>query len=212
MAWIAHQILTTIGASACECLSEPDLVERTGLKPRQIEAALLTLRRRQLVSVTAKGCHRLTATGRSVLESGRPVTSGPRGPQASGRRLFRRTTARDLAWNALRITIKTTLDELLLLAAQPGQRDPRGNLRKYLWTLARAGVVRQLPLRRKAEGEMCNGAVRYLLVEDLGPLAPRPCPARNALYDPNGDRDLPLADPANVPRAARRRPGASHDA
>lgn len=202
MAWTAEQLLTAVGqASPRECITEARMAEITGLTPLQVEHAALKLRRHGFLTKTGQGCHKLTAAGRAALAAGARVRSGPHGeqpgPRPRGHGLRQRT------WNALRTGKKLTIDDIIMRVTEGGERDPRSNIGKYLRVLARAGYLRQMPVREAALNPTSNGCARWWLVKDTGPKAPLWCQRRAAVFDPNTEEETPLA--AGFPRASRRR-------
>lgn len=201
MAWTAEQLLTAVGqASPRECITEARMAEITGLTPRQIEPAVLRLRKHGFLIKTGRGCHKLTAAGRAALAAGARVRSGPRGPETGHRR--RDPGLRQRVWNALRSGKKLTIDDILMRVAEGGERDPRCNVRKYLTALARAGYVRQMPLREAGLNPTSNGCVRWWLVQDTGTAAPVWRQRHGALYDGNLEMQIPLA--AEIYRAPKK--------
>lgn len=203
MAWTAEQLLTAVGqASPRECITEARMAEITGLTPRQIEPAVLRLRKHGFMTKTGQGCHKLTAAGRAALAAGRKIRSGPNGPETGHRRRDR--GIRQRVWNALRTGKKLTVDDLIMRACEGEERDPRSNVRKYLVALARAGYVRQMPVREPGLNPTSNGCVRWWLVKDTGPAAPVARMSRRALWDVNTEEQIPFADEIfRAPRGAR---------
>ncbi|MGA8147792.1 MAG: hypothetical protein WB870_09500 [Gallionellaceae bacterium] len=187
MAWIAEQLLTAIrDERVCDCITEERLVMVTGLTPRQVEAAALTLRRNGLLEKTGKGCHRITDAGMVALIAGASVHSGPRGKQESGKRVWK-NTLRARVWSAIRIRRKFSVPELIALVADEGHEDITSNLQKYVRALARAGYLVELPRREPGTALTRNGYKRYWLqdAKDSGPQAPVWRVKAGTVYDPN---------------------------
>ena len=204
MAWIAEQLLTAITQAAPrDCITEARMAEITGLGEKQVEDATLRLRKHGMIKRTGPGCHRLTAAGRAACVAGARVRSGPRG-QETGHRT-RDAGLRQRAWNALRTGKKLTIDDIIMRAAAGGERDPRANLGKYLRALARAGYVRQMPVREAALNVSSNGCVRWLMVNNTGPIAPVWRVSRDTLWDANICVEIALSESyAHAPKSARR--------
>ncbi len=201
--WKAAQLLTAIGKAAPrDCITEARLVEITGTDAKGVENHCRTLLRNGLIRRTGPGCHVLTAAGRAAIEQGATVRSGPKG-QRTGH-LVRRGTVRERAWAAMRIKRKFSIDDLVMLVIRGDEGDIRGNVQQYLYALARAGFVRQLPQREQGTDPTSNGFVRFLLIADRGPLPPAVRATRRCVYDPNNETSYRFADA--VPRASRRRP------
>jgi len=203
MTWTAEQLLTAVGqASPRECITEARMAEITGLTPRQIEPAVLRLRKHGFLAKTGQGCHKLTAAGRAALAAGAKIRSGPRGAEYGHRRI--KSGLRQRVWNALRSGKKLTIDDIIMRVAEGGERDPRSNIRKYLAALARAGYVRQMPVREAALNPTSNGCVRWWLVKDTGTVAPVWRQRHGALYDGNLEMQMPLAaEIYRAPKTAR---------
>jgi len=202
--WKSEALLTAIAQAApAECITEARMVDITGHSARSVEYSCLILRRRGLLTRTAQGCHKLTDAGRTAIAEGHHVRSGPRG-RHTGTRVIR-GTLRERAWGAMRILRKFSLADLIMLIAEGRERDITSNVGKYVRALTRAGLLRQLPQREQGGALTSNGNVRWLLIQDVGPLAPVWRAERGTVYDPNAHAELPLAD--DVPRASRRRAG-----
>lgn len=194
MPWTTETLLAAIGAAAPgECFTETRMVETSGLTAKQIENACANLRRHGFITRTAKGCHTLTAAGRKAVEEGARLRSGPKGPQQFGQR-NRDRGLRQRAWNALRLGKKLTVDDIVMRIVDGGERDPAGNMRKYLRALERAGYVKCMPAREPKLNLTSNGCKRWLLIQDTGPLAPvwRAKRPGQPLYDPNLEREIAI--------------------
>ncbi len=108
-----------------------------GMTMDRLSSCLRTLRGRALIH-TAGGVHGLTGKGRAWLEAGLEIQSGPRTGRAASRTSG---TLRAKAWRTLRIRRKASLDDILLLVADGGEKHPAANLRRYLTALFRAGIL-----------------------------------------------------------------------
>lgn len=190
MTWTAQPLLNAVAQAAPQdCITEARMAEITGMDARQIEAAALKLRKHGFMDRVGPGCHKLTDAGRAAYEAGVRLTSGPKGPQATGQRL-RDPGLRQRVWNVLRMHRKYSQDDILLLALEGGERDPASNVGKYLRALAKAGYVRRMPIRENPANLTSNGAIRWQLVTDTGPQAPVWRQSRNAVYDPNLEQEI----------------------
>lgn len=102
------------------------------------------------------------------------------------------TGLRGAAWRALRIRGAVTVDEvcsLVVTADQDYGKSPRVSVRHYFNDLANAGVI--TTKRANTRGELL-----YILLKNVGPLAPTTSP-RGHVYDPNAGAWL-LGGPQNV--------------
>ena len=103
------------------------------------------------------------------------------------------TGLRGAAWRALRIRGAITVAEvcaLVVTADSDYGRKPELSVRKYFLHLTDAGVINSSKRANKA------GARLYILLKNVGPLAPTASP-RGHVYDPNAGAWL-LGGPQNV--------------
>lgn len=188
MVWIAEHILTAIAqAKPRQCFTRRDVELATGMTAKQVENACGKLARHGLIEQAGKGCLKLTAAGRAAAEGGAKLRSGPRGRQPGSRGRGEGLRAR--AWRAMRVRRKFAVADLVMLAAEGGERDPESNLLKYIRALTRAGILVELKHRAAPASLTSNGGKRWWLMEtrDPGPLAPTVRWNRNQVYDPNSE-------------------------
>ena len=100
-------------------------------------------------------------------------------------------TLRQKAWRAMQIKRKFTLADLVrnALAEEDAARDPHNNLRRYVKALTKVGVLHEMPRRAAPASPTSNGEKRWLLVRDLGRLAPV-ARMNGGVYDPNSEKTL----------------------
>ncbi len=189
--WTTEKLLAVIKANGmAECVNEARLVELTGYCPKQVENACGNLRRHGFIERTGQGCHRLTKAGAEAMASGYSLRAGPRGPQQSGQRR-RAPGMRQRIWNCLRMGKKLTVDDIVMLVLTGDERDPKSNVAKYLAGLRKAGYL--MLLRKEAPlNPTSNGANRWMLVSDTGPIAPVIRATRKVIYDPNLDAEIAM--------------------
>lgn len=192
MIWTTESLLKAIDQHGlAECVTEQRLAELTGYSAKQVENACQNLRRHAFIERTGQGCHRLTEAGREALETGYSLRGGPRGPQQNGQRR-RDRGMRQRIWNCLRMGKKVTIDDIAMRVVDGDERDPRGNIGKYLAGLKRAGYVlalsRETPLKPTS-----NGALRWVLINDTGPLPPVIRVTRCSVFDPNLEQEIAMA-------------------
>lgn len=195
MAWTSQTVMAAIKALACPqgCVKHADIVAHTQLTGRQVASACALLEKhgylaRQKYSDDSvkPGCYTLTALGQGALD-GAQLTSGPKGP--TGKSRARVDSLRDRAWRLLRIRRKGSAPELVGSLLDAGSdaaafQRAQNNLHKYLRELLRAGYLAEM--RREApKSPTSNGAKRYLLARDTGPLPPIPQPLIKRVYDQN---------------------------
>lgn len=185
MTWTSQRLLEAVAMAAPEdCITEARMAEITGLSTRQVDAGTRKLRQIGWLDKVGQGCHQITRDGLVAYQAGKRLTSGPRGPQSTGQR-NRDPGLRQRVWNVLRMGRKVSVDDIILLVVDGGEADPASNIGKYLRALSRAGYLRRLPLREQPLNATSNGAIRWLLVDDTGPAAPRWRASRGVVYDPN---------------------------
>lgn len=192
MIWTTETLLKAIDQHVlAECVTEQRLIELTGYSAKQVENACQNLRRHAFIERTGQGCYRLTEAGHEALQTGYSLRGGPRGPQQSGQRR-RKPGMRQRIWNCLRMSKKVTVDDIAMRVIDGDERDPRSNISKYLHGLKRAGYVlslsREMPLKPTS-----NGALRWVLISDTGPLAPVIRVSRQSVFDPNLEQEVAMA-------------------
>ncbi len=184
MPWTTETILKAVVlAPGEECVTEARIAELTGLTAKQVEQSTLKLRKHGFLTKTGRGCHKVTQAGKDVVMAGGKLRSGPKGPEYGQR--HRDPGLRQKVWNVLRMGKKRTIDDILMIVVEGTERDARNNVRKYLQALAKAGYLTVMPQREAPLNMTSNGCLRYLLVDDTGPIAPVMSVARGMVYDRN---------------------------
>lgn len=167
------------------CLLIGDIAEGLGLGRGQVSQAAALLIARGYVERVERGCFRLTGAGRRARDEGVTIETGVTGPTRA-LRLPKRTTIRQRAWNAMRITRTFTVADLTTAVAREGDGDVEENLRRYVAALARAGYLARAARRRPGTAPGSNGFAVYSLVRDTGPVAPVWSQKHRAIHDFNG--------------------------
>lgn len=188
--WISHGVLGAIAFSGRRGMTRAQIGLATGLDGERLDECLRKLCRREFVASPPEGDerYRLTTAGQLFFEAGKRFTSGPRGPQP-GRRLYS-GTLRERVWRAVRIRRKFSTAEIIRLVVE--QTRSESNVQKYLRFLARAGYLQPMRGREPGTAPQSNGYLRYFLVRDTGPQAPRFCAKRRAIWDPNTGEEFAL--------------------
>lgn len=116
---------------------------------------------------------------------------GPKGPH--GKPHVTRGTLREKAWRAMQIKGKFTLSDLIRMTVGEASaaKDPRNNLGRYVKALTDAGVLIEMPRRAAPTSLTSNGEKRWMLIRDLGRLAPI-ARTQGGIYDPNSVRTIQL--------------------
>lgn len=178
MGWLGLDVLNALSAGA---LSTKNLAVAVGAQTQSIRHTCRVLRDKELiVSCCNNTLHELTVAGKAALSQGRQITSGPvRGS------VRRQDSLRARAWRAMRIRHKFSVPELCSMLCDGTATNPEGNLEQYVLPLLRAGYLAALPCGR-------DGAPRYLLVQDTGPLPPAWNKLQRCLTDPNTGAQITL--------------------
>jgi hypothetical protein len=183
----AHNQMALIRAVPADaCLTVDEMTAVVTMDRRVIVKTASSLVTRGLLERVERGCFRLTADGRRVVESGEPLSSGPQGSH-TGPRTPRRTTLRTRLWRAMRTTGKFTIGDLLTAASRGTEKRPENNAQRYVLRLQEAGYLHRLPTRRKGTAVTSNGFCRWALILDTGPEAPMLRRTANGweVFDPN---------------------------
>jgi hypothetical protein len=195
MPWTTETILKAVAlAPGEECVTEARIAELTGLTAKQVEQSTLKLRKHGFLNKTGRGCHKITQAGKDAVMGGGSLRSGPKGRHTGQRNCSH--GMRQRVWNVLRMGGKRTVDDILMLVIEGGERDARSNVRKYLQALVRGRYVTVMQQREAPLNNTSNGCLRYLLVNDTGPLAPVWRVSRGTLYDPNFDGEVAFQEAA----------------
>jgi len=182
MTWLAQRILAELARAPERDWPLAELAERLERPAKNISSACVTLHRRELLDRPAAGCYRILPAGVAVLESGRAVRSGPAHGRASR---ISTKTLRHRVWTALGQRRKTTLRELLRLAATGAEGSAESNVRRYLRALEQAGYLLRNKTRAPGGAPTSNGYLQWVVLRWTGPHAPSSNLRRQTLYDPN---------------------------
>lgn len=197
--WVSQAVMASVKELACPkgCVKHDAIVRHTKLKPRQVASACALLvqhgylLRQEYSDNTVKpGCYTITALGRTALDEGAKLTSGPKGGNQKARP--RPDGLRDRAWRLLRIRRKASVPDLVGVLIDAGSGDAvikraQNNLAKYFRQLMRAGYLTEM--RREApESPTSNGAKRFLLTRDTGELSPIPQTGKKQVWDQNEEK------------------------
>lgn len=144
-----------------------------GLARGETDAAIKYLLEHKLIRHHKRGCYELTATGKAAATSPDGVLKSKTGvaTNATQQQTKGADGIRGAAWRALRIAPNMTMDEILSRIDDGQTPNARMRVLRYLAGLTAVGVI-----RRKAKA--------YLLVNDLGPIAPT-VGQRGQVFDPN---------------------------
>lgn len=183
----SRQMAIAGALSSGACLTTAELAAATGIERSRIADGCCRLITRGWIVRRERGCFELSREGRTALDAGETITSGPRGPLTQGvPRRRRRQTARDRLWSAIRILRKFGLADLEMMTAAS-----RANVMRFVNVLERTGYL--APLRREpGTAPTSQGYRRWLLVRDTGPDAPVFRARRRQLYDANTGETLEI--------------------
>ena len=181
----ATQLLRALvpAAGHLGALTVTELRASTGLTSMQIREAADSLIARSMATRSSRGMLRITTTGLRKAASGTAITSGPNGPKQADER----GTFRNRVWRALRMLKRFTVGDIVRLASSGSEANPQDHAYKYVEALSRAGIISRLPNRReKSTASLgCRGHSIYVLLNDLGPMAPHWNKRLAQVSDPN---------------------------
>lgn len=170
------------------------LAEHLPVSRKKISTAAGRLIARGLLERIETGVFRLTPEGEQFLDAGRTLTSGPFRPQ--GPRPTRISdTFRQRAWNAMRLTPRFTMPDVLTLAARPTDGSPEASLHRFVSQLIAAGYVAVLPSRTPSQKFNSNGHRIYSLVRRESEAAPVYLEREHALRDGDTGEVFPCRRP-----------------
>lgn len=184
----------TLGVEQIVTLCEP-VTRKTMFKriAPLVSQALVTVARRQAGFCGLRSiAYTITPAGRAFLVSGKQVirTRKPGPPRRKD------GSFRQVLWDAFRLKRRTTVADLVEVTGNLKEPVQACNqAREYLACLARAGIARSAG-RVETAAPTSNGAVVYILVNNLGPLAPQIGAA--GVFDPNSKTRLPMAAKAKI--------------
>lgn len=122
------------------------------------------------------------------------VKPGPKGPNAVVRRFP--DSLRQRAWNAMVIKRKFSLSDIVRCACKGGERQARNNIGRYITALTRVGVLAEMKRRLPPTSETSNGEKRWLLVQELGRIAPA-LQRNGQIFDPNSGTVIEKTEDSN---------------
>lgn len=178
-------LLQHLRDGSCQTLDQ--LEAALPLTRRQISDGAATLIRRDYLDRIELGCYCLTPAGIAASERGEQITSGPKGPLTCKSRRKWRSTFRQRAWTAMRMSGSFSVSELVIAASKDDKR-PEINLLDYLRALSRFGYVTALPALRNGLRKNSKSGKRFRLVKDTGPVAPEWRSRSGAMWDHNLDQ------------------------
>jgi hypothetical protein len=172
------------GTATLQMAIRDTLLPRACLTIDQLDEALPDIPRREIIKAVGRminngraerierGCYQLTDIAVTETATGKPLTSGPRGPDTAIARKPLTNSLRQRAWNVMRLPGTFTVPELIAVAQKSKQRDAHRNLQRYCKALCKAGYLVELPVREKGTRQGSNGFKRYRLINDTGETAP----------------------------------------
>ncbi len=142
------------------------------------------------------GVYRITGAGRSWLETGKSIKSGP--VKQSPKTRTRRDGFRERFWRALMVREKAaTVEELLERSLDGSEKNPKDNAYRYLRALEATGFVVRMSIKVKGDTPTSNGFDRFLLMRRTGHRAPIWRSSKNIVHDPNTGKDYPVPAPGD---------------
>lgn len=193
MTWTSEKIMKTIQVNMLnECITNARLVEMTGLTPDQVESSTANLNKHGFIKRIDQGCYRMTQAGITALEMGKSFRSGPRGVMQKVKQ--HKDSVRVRVWRAIRIRNSFSLDDLITIVSQGGEKDIRSNIGKYIKALECAGYLIRMAKKQQGTALTSNGFARWRLdlEKNTGPQAPVWRQSAGTVYDPNTDTEIDL--------------------
>ena len=167
--------LRAINDSRTKCLQRLTLWRIPGLCGTLVDVALRYLLEYQLVEHHKRGCYRITALGVVIANSHAGVVKSKTGTVAIGTATQQQAKGADgirgAAWRALRISPNQMLADILTKVDDGSAPNAKARIQRYLNGLVAVNII-----ARKGKA--------YLLVNDLGPIAPT-VGQRGQVFDPN---------------------------
>lgn len=165
------------------------LAAETSLSLDRIYSALAVLIRLGFAQKCGEGHAKATAEGLRLLEAGKGIHHGPKGPRALEQD---GTSLRSRLWRALRLLHKASVRDLLELAERGTEGNAAMNAKDYLNALVRSGHLSRV---RKGvpEPPATTPPTRYCLVRDTGPMPPQWNKRQRRIYDPNTQESFDVA-------------------
>ncbi|MFK4060287.1 hypothetical protein [Brucella anthropi] len=180
---VSTMLLQHLRNGTCQTIDQ--LEAELPLTRRQISNGAAALIGRDYMDRVEAGCYCLTVSGLAAAERGEAITSGPKGgPLTCKSRRRLRSTFRQRAWTAMRMSGAFSVSDLVIAAAKD-DKDPENNLLDYLWALRLVGYVASLPSARNGIRKNSKSAKRFRLLKDTGPVAPEWRKQKRAVWDFN---------------------------
>lgn len=186
-----HQtkVLHHLGDNTCKTIDA--IATELGLKHRQISWIAKKLIDKGYLERVELGCFQLTVAGQQAVSDGVQITSGPNAPHSKAKEPSR-NTLRQRAWNIIRIQRRFTIPDLQTTATIGDEKLAENNLQRYCNVLCKAGVLRRLPRRQKGTAHGSNGFAQFVLVRDLGAIAPVYRANAKSIFDHNSGEEFSL--------------------
>lgn len=181
---LMHQLLTIL-AEGCE-LTPSHAADRLSKSKQNVQNAFDNLVRRGL-AVSVCGAYRATTEGMEFIAAGKEIKSGQAGPGGKPRVVV--NTMRSKAWRAMRIKGKFDTDDLARACLDGSEiaRDPTGNLRHFISSIAACGYLVEMKRRTPGSAPTSPGKKRWMLVRNTGPKTPI-LHSSGDVWDPNEER------------------------
>ena len=180
---VINKVFQSVNRSS---ISFAEIVTSVGEKRKRISQALCRLIQLGYVERLEGAVYRLSDKGESLKTSEKEVkfTSGP--TFGSYRKQNpSRNSLRSKVWRLMRLQRKFTINELMALGVDGGEKMPRNNISIYVNALKKAGYLYELNSREEGYALTSNGFKRYTLINDTGYKAPIFRREIKQIYDPN---------------------------
>ncbi|WLT30756.1 hypothetical protein [Geothrix sp. PMB-07] len=186
----ASQTVLTAMAAHLGKVSARDLAQETGLGLDNVYSAFAVLTKHGYIQKRGEGFAKLTATGLKLLQAGKTIQSGPKGPRPMEQD---GTSLRSRLWRALRLLHKATIKDLLELAERGDEGNASMNAKDYLNALVRSGHLARMTRPGQPDRQAITPPSRYCMVRDTGPLPPQWNKRQKRIFDPNTEESFDVA-------------------
>ncbi|WP_282093067.1 MarR family transcriptional regulator [Epibacterium ulvae] len=173
------------------CQTVAQIADALDLERQQVSSAAGQLIQKGYVEREYLGCYRLTDEGRAAKRKGVAIVHGSDADTPRCTSIPRKKTLRQRAWNVMRLKKKFSVADLLVTATLGSEGNPESNLNRYCRALCRAGVLQPLARKQPGDAPSSPGRTRFLLVNNLGPIAPSFRKKQNVLWDYNAQKEMP---------------------
>ena len=170
---LATDMLRCYGGALGDCISPQSFGNFLSVTPGKVTSAITYLLAHKLIRHHKRGCYQITDAGKVTAEIQGGVVKRKTGVAnaATQQQTSGADGIRGAAWRALRISPNLTMADILSRVDSGDTPNAKARIQRYF-----AGLVAVNVIARKGKA--------YLLINDLGPVAPT-VGQRGQVFDPN---------------------------